>query len=390
MSNVPSIFVDGNYVYAGADSVIYISIDYGKSWTQSSRISEDVDFVSALTKYNNRIYVGTYNHGIFVSTDEGKTWMSANNGLTGLGAKTISDFVVDGDNLYAGTYGAGIFVMDLKNSIQWNSFNEGIPSLISFNVQSLLKRNNILYAGAGGNGSFYMNDGLSNQWKEVQFGNLQGQPLMFFDMIHVGSSIIISSSYGLHRSTDGGKSFSYFSPGVGYIAISNFAVYGNKIYVNFSKGAGRTFWFTSSDNGETWQLFQDQLGVDVLNITVINDKLFAGRLDGLWYMPLTPTGIDDGVVPVNYMLNQNYPNPFNPSTKISYSIPTNGFVTLAVYDILGRKIATLVNEEKPAGNYEVTFDMSYVEQGRSMASGVYFYRLSCGNFTATKKFVLSK
>ena len=104
--------------------------------------------------------------------------------------------------------------------------------------------------------------------------------------------------------------------------------------------------------------------------------------------------------PKEYSLSQNYPNPFNPTTTIKYSIPKTtsplpgggrgGLVTLKVYNILGREVATLVNEEKPAGNYEVNFDAS------KLSSGVYFYQLQASDletisgqgFVETKKMIL--
>ena len=97
-------------------------------------------------------------------------------------------------------------------------------------------------------------------------------------------------------------------------------------------------------------------------------------------------------------LEQNYPNPFNPSTKIKFSIPVveTGYipsllVTLKVYDIIGNEVATLVNEELSAGEYEVTFDShSSLSKIRDLPSGIYFYKLNAGNFSATKKLVLIK
>lgn len=102
------------------------------------------------------------------------------------------------------------------------------------------------------------------------------------------------------------------------------------------------------------------------------------------------TDIEHGlIIPNDFRLEQNYPNPFNPTTVISYQLPTNGLVTLKIYDILGREIATLVNEEKPRGNYEIKFD------GENLSSGVYFYhiavhsdRLPAQNFVQTKKMIL--
>ncbi|MCW9097668.1 MAG: T9SS type A sorting domain-containing protein [Ignavibacteriaceae bacterium] len=88
--------------------------------------------------------------------------------------------------------------------------------------------------------------------------------------------------------------------------------------------------------------------------------------------------------PTSYALGQNYPNPFNPSTKISYSIPVEGFVNLDVYNSIGQKVASLVNENKTAGTYEVNFDAA------KLSSGIYFYKIASGNFTETKKMILMK
>jgi hypothetical protein len=95
-------------------------------------------------------------------------------------------------------------------------------------------------------------------------------------------------------------------------------------------------------------------------------------------------GEEETVIPLKYELGQNYPNPFNPATKIVFSIPQISFVTLKVYDILGKEITTLVNERKSTGNYTVYFNAS------NLPRGVYFYRMQAGSFVSTKKFVLLK
>ncbi len=92
--------------------------------------------------------------------------------------------------------------------------------------------------------------------------------------------------------------------------------------------------------------------------------------------------VEDEFQPLTFQLEQNYPNPFNPSTKICYSIPQQGNVTLKVYDVLGNEIASLVNEERPAGNYEVDFNAS------SLSSGVYLYKLQSGTFVESKKMIV--
>ncbi|HSW54763.1 MAG TPA: T9SS type A sorting domain-containing protein [Ignavibacteriaceae bacterium] len=94
--------------------------------------------------------------------------------------------------------------------------------------------------------------------------------------------------------------------------------------------------------------------------------------------------IEGSEIPITYALEQNYPNPFNPATTIRYQIPKEGMVTLKVYDILGAEVATLVNEQKIAGKYEVNFNAS------SLASGVYIYRIKSNDFISTKKMVFLK
>ena len=103
------------------------------------------------------------------------------------------------------------------------------------------------------------------------------------------------------------------------------------------------------------------------------------------YSQSVTTGIEQfSEIPEKFNLEQNYPNPFNPSTTISFSIPSSGFTSLKVYDILGKEVATLVNEEKQSGTYEVKFDAA------SLSSGIYFYTLTAELFSQTKKMILMK
>ncbi|MEO8512168.1 MAG: M14 family zinc carboxypeptidase [Ignavibacteria bacterium] len=97
------------------------------------------------------------------------------------------------------------------------------------------------------------------------------------------------------------------------------------------------------------------------------------------------TGVTgNGEIPNKFALEQNYPNPFNPVTNIKYQLPKSGFVILTVFDALGRVVKTLVNENKEAGNYQVSFD------GTNLSSGVYFYRIEAGDFKDIKKMILIK
>jgi Secretion system C-terminal sorting domain len=99
------------------------------------------------------------------------------------------------------------------------------------------------------------------------------------------------------------------------------------------------------------------------------------------------TSIEDGTentLENNYKLKQNYPNPFNPSTSIAYQLSNSGFVSLRIFDLLGKEVAIIVNEQQSAGNYSVNFD------GSSLTSGMYFYELKSGNFVQIRKMMLLK
>jgi hypothetical protein len=122
---------------------------------------------------------------------------------------------------------------------------------------------------------------------------------------------------------------------------------------------------------------------------IINDSnIFVCGDGGVWRCPLSELWIsaqtDSFLFPCKYILNQNYPNPFNPSTQISFSVPKTTDVTLKVYDLLGREITILVNERKSAGTYTVNWNAV------GIPTGVYFYRLTAGEFVETKKMVVIK
>ncbi len=110
----------------------------------------------------------------------------------------------------------------------------------------------------------------------------------------------------------------------------------------------------------------------------LNASLWLAKLTGV-----TPV-IENGTTPDKFSLEQNFPNPFNPTTTISYSIPKSEFVKIAVYDELGREVANVVNEHQKAGSYKATFT-SY-----DLSSGVYYYRLTAGEYTDTKKMMVIK
>jgi hypothetical protein len=127
------------------------------------------------------------------------------------------------------------------------------------------------------------------------------------------------------------------------------------------------------------------LNIDCLEIGTLNNIYLIGNNYN------TTVNVEEEIntiLPTEFALFQNYPNPFNPSTVISYEIPINCNVTLKVYDVLGKEVATLLDEYKPAGSYKIDFNTSSINH--QTASGIYFYQLRSGDFIQTKKMILIK
>ena len=208
----------------------------------------------------------------------------------------------------------------------------------------------------------------------------------------------------LAKSTDGGASFGaekvMFTDGV-----SSPSLYVNsigEIYYACPQFAGDQngiFCKKSDDGGETFPVTEFLSGVNAdaryPSIFVDNDDILyavwtdnrSGNKDVFFAKgTITITDIADNAagVPTRFELNQNYPNPFNPVTKISFSITSREKVTLKIFDLMGSEVQTLINSHFEAGYHVIEFD------GSKLTSGVYFYRLTAGNFVSTKKLMLLK
>ena len=126
--------------------------------------------------------------------------------------------------------------------------------------------------------------------------------------------------------------------------------------------------YSTSDVGVVW------VGLDGTSKKVYWDRYSA-------VVGIKPNGEP---IPMNYALGQNYPNPFNPSTKFEFTLPKDEFVSIKVYDLLGKESAVLVSKDMKKGSYESDFNASY------LSSGVYFYKMTAGDFTDVKKMILLK
>jgi hypothetical protein len=146
----------------------------------------------------------------------------------------------------------------------------------------------------------------------------------------------------------------------------------------------------TTDGGSTWeeQLFESHFNLNGVYFTDSNNGTAVGNSGTI--LRTTNGGITSvkeenlSNISSEFTISQNYPNPFNPTTTIKYSVSKQSIVAIKVYDVLGREIETLVNDEKSTGNYKVEFDAS------KLTSGIYFYRMQAGDFVETKKIILMK
>lgn len=182
---------------------------------------------------------------------------------------------------------------------------------------------------------------------------------------------------GLIKSSDGGETWSYEELPINAVC---FGIDFRNELEGWS-AAGYKMLFTN-DGGDSWSEMDTPDSSAVYDVQFVNDrKGFACGQDGVLfkYIP-DPNSVEQATVSneIDYKLFQNYPNPFNPVTSIQYAIGSRQFVQLKVYDLLGNEVATLVDEEKPAGQYKVEFNANQISKP-GISSGVYFYRLKLIN-----------
>ena len=141
---------------------------------------------------------------------------------------------------------------------------------------------------------------------------------------------------------------------------------------------GHGYWVNASSAGQL-----------ILSLTDTLSAMNRIRIEPMVEAPPSAPVSDAGTeLPQTFSLQQNYPNPFNPTTIISYSLPTSVYVTLKVYDVLGKEVATLVNGTQDAGIKSVNFNTASISGG--LPSGMYIYKLNAGTYSAVKKLLLMK
>jgi hypothetical protein len=371
---VTGVWVNGGVIFASGSvsqgNVFWRSTNNGVTWAASSSgiITSGIDPTpKVFTASGNTAYVGTGNSGIFLSTDNGLTWSAARSGIptytfSGFTAyANILSFARIGNDVFAGlggdasAHGYGVRHTTLGGTT-WDSLGTGLPS--SSLVYSLISVGTTLYAWAisysppSGNGLYKSTD-LGVTWTNSTNGlpNLINLTAGVQGLYAVGNTIFADTYLGGYVSTDGAGSWT---------AMDN-------------TGLPATYY----TNG--YEVIGSTMFITVVDMTTLPATTAVWKRD---LSQITEVREVSPATPRAFSLKQNYPNPFNPSTKIRFDVRSSGFVSLTIYDVLGKEVATLVNGVLRAGSYEATFDAS------QLASGVYIYRLHAGVLQETKRMLL--
>ncbi len=379
-SEISCIAVGTNgQVYVGVrDSAYYRSTDNGASWSARKYSSQPgSQGTSALFVTPSGIVLASALSTVFRSTDEGQSWDST-------GAFTATCFVMDtSGEILAGS--SGRMQKSTDTGLTWH--DAGLSTITSYSLAC--SNRNYLFAGTI-NGGVYRSTNSGFTWASTGIDGIGVYGVATF-----GDNVVYcaTSGFGILKSTDNASTWDSSGTGMtgtywGVVVSSN----GDVFAVQRTTGAHGTAYgvVKSVDSGKTWtKINMGLLDTAVTCITYgANGFLWIGTSTGFVYRSSEQiTAVESYVQPPRtYFLFQNYPNPFNPSTRISYTVAHESFVTLRIYDILGRKVATLVNERKQFGDNSVQWN------AEGMPTGVYLYRLQAGSagggFVETKKMLL--
>ncbi|MDE3056918.1 MAG: T9SS type A sorting domain-containing protein [Bacteroidota bacterium] len=384
---ISCLFVHGSDLFAGTHGYagtigVSLTTDNGVSWTDADNGLVSGSSVSSFVTSGDSLFVAT-SKGIFLSTNNGSQWTSVT--MPNVSGLTISYLAMMDNKMYAAgnAYGRRVF-WTTDNGSNWRSVSTGLPDYST--IYGLAVIGTCLFAGSNKGVSLLKNGDTS--WTSVN-NNLAATKVIAMGVC--GTTLFVGNDLaGVFVSADSGAHWAKADSGMhGYTSMQAFAVSGNDIFVaTSSQGV-----YLSTNDGTSWT------GVDtagmggnpVLTAIALNSTyLFIGTDgSGVYRKPLSQivTGVEKSktTLPDQFSLLQNYPNPFNPATTISYQIPTMSHVMLKVYDILGREVATLVDQKQDAGTHTATFD------GSRLSSGVYLCRLQAGTaFIKTMKLVLNK
>jgi photosystem II stability/assembly factor-like uncharacterized protein len=384
---------------------LYLTTDGGNSWFNRPLPGEIPIDISIIGE--NKIWFCTGSGKIFNTTNAGFNWQVQ---FYDTAFTKFMNYIEMFDSLNGMAMGdapandkPALFLKTTNGGIDWMSQND--TNLIGLWSGDIWRRvdfvdiNTGYFYFGGAPQKLYKTTNSGEDW-EVINDTIHCQVIKGFDQnIFIGEQAGFPPFGTIYRTIDGGQSWESQQ--------WNFLDWA--LDIEFLPGNPSRVWCVSSsmafssDTGRTWENeydLQSGLVYDIVFTDQDNGWLFTGGGGFLTNIYRTTNGGHGGLIvsvdddnpdsgPEGFSLEQNYPNPFNPSTKIKFTIPSVATrdrvaVQLKVYDVLGKEIALLVNEEKPAGSYELEFN------GTGLTSGVYFYQLRAGDYTDTKKMILLK
>lgn len=376
ISNIKFVDVNTGYAVSGyGQGDILKTTNSGETWV--SQVSTytlplyGISFIDAQTGY----LAGSIN--IKKTTNGGTNWVDVYTSTTN---EIFGDVFFT--NVNTG-YAVGSYSKVLKTTnagVTWSPST--IPGGGTFASSVFFVNDNIGYI-VGDDADAFKTTNAGANWlpMNVNTGFINNNTV-FFDDMNTG---YISTGDGIYKTTNGGDVWTPLNtPGGGYNNVQFRGNYGYAI-----GGSGKII--KTIDGGNTW-IVQPTVTENSLYALYFNsdDYVYAGGLLGCMIktipmeLLMTPVSGNSNEVPKKYFLQQNYPNPFNPTTTIKFGITKTGFVSVKVYDITGRLISELVNNNFNPGSYEVKWD------GSGFSSGVYFYTITTNEFTETRKMILTK
>lgn len=286
--NIYSLTMTANSILAGTSGGIFISTDYGSNWTASNNGFTGYQ-VYCMAKDHDKIYCGS-GTGVFLSTDNGASWN--NSGMTDI---EVYSLVVNGNKVFAGTHGKGVFCSNGGNS--WIQVNNGLSAVC---VSSMALSTNKIFAGTYLTGLFSSTDN-GNTWTNVDNQSLNSYQYQKA-VVAKGTNIFVGTYTGVYRSTDNGAAWTTVNAGLNNQGIFSLAISGTKIYAGTQEGDV----YVSANNGDLWSPVSN--GLPRLKISCLASdgvKTFAGTEGGGAFLLNNNTNT---WMPVNFGLNSLYIN----------------------------------------------------------------------------------
>ncbi|TAK66490.1 MAG: T9SS type A sorting domain-containing protein [Bacteroidetes bacterium] len=364
---------DGN-IYAGGDSGIYRSTDKGGSWTLLRRQVELPSIVGVVVNPSGHIFGASVGHCVMRSTDSGGTWDDCAQGITRF---TFHCLTVDTSGyIYVGC-DTGVF-RSVNNGMNWTEVSSGLPN---YAVTALaVDANNKLFAATAG-GGVYLSSDNGNNWSQTGWLAMYAYSLAISPNGTVFAGL---KNGGAYRTTDYGQTWERIAYGISKTVYAMAVNSDGHVYA----GTDGSAVYRSIDNGTNWEwIYSGMQWSQKIRSMVVDkdDYVYAGTNGNGVFRSLqatTPVDEQEFKIPTAFALAQNYPNPFNPATVIQYSVPSNQYVSLKIYNMLGEEVATLVDGMQDAGYKKQTWDAS------GLPSGIYYYQLHAGEFVETRKLLL--